>query len=292
VKPRFAGAAGVWHPLVLTLTVAAHALAIMGWAAHGVDSAAPRPEPPPAIVWLDLTPPRPVETPLPPPAPRPAADVPRPPVPTLPAWEPQVPRTVAVDRAPATRAAPAAPTAAQWAFASGYTLKNAKAYRHTWGQQIRSQMGTAVEGPDQGMVRFRVEIAPDGSLARLETLWSTSAVAERLARQAVEALPRWAPTPGGQPLVFERTITFSAFANDDPPIYKDDCLPDPPVFRNPFAWDGGLVREITRPPPAKPPDPQALEDCLKQLPQDSLEAEAAHDRRQIERWWGSGQPLR
>jgi hypothetical protein len=34
-------------------------------------------------------------------------------------------------------------------------------------------MGTAIEGPDQGVVRFRVEIAPDGSLARLETLWTT-----------------------------------------------------------------------------------------------------------------------
>jgi len=105
-------------------------------------------------------------------------------------------------------------------------------------------------------------------------------------------MPRWAPTPTGQPLVFERTITFSAFANEDPPLYRDDCLPDPPVFRNPFAWDGRSAREPARPRTVEPPDPRALEDCLKQLPQDSIDAEAAHDRRQIERWWGSGQPWR
>ncbi|WP_204313935.1 hypothetical protein, partial [Raoultella planticola] len=66
-------------------------------------------------------------------------------------------------------------------------------------------MGTAVEGPDQGMVRFRVEIAPDGSLAKLDTLWSTSPVAERLARQAIATMPRWPATPTGKPLVFEKT---------------------------------------------------------------------------------------
>ncbi len=80
-------------------------------------------------------------------------------------------------------AAPAAPTAEEWAFAAGYTLKNSKGYRHSWGKQVRSMMGTAVEGPDQGTVRFRVEIAPDGRLANLETLWTTSVVAERLARR-------------------------------------------------------------------------------------------------------------
>lgn len=47
-------------------------------------------------------------------------------------------------------------------------------------------MGTAVEGPDQGLVRFRLEIAPDGTLTKLETLWSTSKVAEQLARKAIE----------------------------------------------------------------------------------------------------------
>jgi hypothetical protein len=60
--------------------------------------------------------------------------------------------------------APSAPTAQEWALAANYTLKNSKRYRHTWGQQVRSMMGTAIEGPDQGLVRFRVEIAPDGTL--------------------------------------------------------------------------------------------------------------------------------
>jgi hypothetical protein len=290
LKTASAGTVGVRHPLVLILTVVAHALAVMGWAAYGFDAAPPPARDAPAIVWLDLrTPP---EASVPPPVPLPAAEPPRPAGNAALAWEPQVPREAAPDRAPATLAAPPAPTAEQWAFASGYALKNAKAWRHTWGQQIRSQMGTAVEGPDQGMVRFRVEIAPDGSLARLDTLWSTSDVAERLARQVIESGPRWAPPPGGRPLVFERTISFSAFADDDPPLYQDDCLPDPPAFRNPFAWDGQAPVQIRRPPAAAPPDPQALEDCLRQLPPDSPDAEAAHDRRQVERWWGSGRPWR
>ena len=70
-------------------------------------------------------------------------------------------------RQPASMPAPPAPTAEEWAFAAKYTLKNSKGYRYNWGQQVRSMMGTAVEGPDQGVVRFRVEIAPDGRLARL-----------------------------------------------------------------------------------------------------------------------------
>lgn len=247
------------------------------------------------ILWLSLAPPPR------PPSPQQQAAQRTPPAPRtahLPLaaaqerWSPQEARIVPPDTPAASKAAPPAPTAEEWAFASGYALKNAKAYRHTWGQQIRSQMGSAQEGPDQGMVRFLVEIAPDGQLARLETLWSTSAVAERLARQAIESMPRWAATPGGRPLVFERTISFSAFANDDPPIYKDDCLPDPPSFRNPFAWDGGSARTMARAQAAQQQDPQALEDCLRQLPQDSLEAEAARDRQQIERWWGSGKAWR
>jgi hypothetical protein len=134
------------------------------------------------------------------------------------------------------------------------------------------------------MVRFRIEIAPDGSLTRLETLWSTSAVAERLARQAIGSMPRWPSTPTGQPLIFEKTIAFSPFASDDPPLYKDDCLPDPPVFSNPFAWDGKSARVQVQAKPIEKPDPQALEDCLKQLPKDSIEAESARDRRLLEQW--------
>lgn len=89
----------------------------------------------------------------------------------------------------ATQPAPAAPTAEEWAFAGQYTLKNSKGYRYSWGKQVRSMMGTAVEGQGAGEVRFRVEIAPDGTLAGLETLWTTSSVAEQLARKAIESMP-------------------------------------------------------------------------------------------------------
>jgi len=223
-----------------------------------------------------------------------------PPATSPPEPEPQVVTAPSVLSAPAptseqrvlaSMAAPAAPSAEEWAFAARYTLKNSKAYRHTWGQQVRSMMGTAVEGPDQGMVRFRIEIAPDGQLHRLQTLWSTSAVAERLARQAIEQLPRLPPTPTGQPLVFEKTIAFSAFAHEDPPIYKDDCQPDPPAFSNPFAWDGRSPLSRAGPARPAPPDPRELQECMKQLPQDSIEAESARDRRLLEQW-GSVRPGR
>lgn len=185
---------------------------------------------------------------------------------------------------PAQMAAPPAPTADEWAFAARYTNKNSKGYRYTWGQQVRSMMGTAVEGPDQGFVRFRIEIAPDGTLAKLETLWTTSEVAERLARRAVESMPALPPTPTGKPLIFEKTISFTPFASDSPPSYKDDCLPDPPVFHNPFAWDGKSPPVRAEPPKTEKLDPQALEECVRQLPQDSIEAETARDQRAMERW--------
>jgi TonB family protein len=145
-------------------------------------------------------------------------------------------------------------------------------------------MGTAFEGPDQGSVRFEIEIASDGSLTRLETLWSTSPKAEALARAAVDSMPPLPPTPTGQPLVFRKTISFQPFATDVPPLYKDDCLPDPPVFRNPYAWDGKSAQGPAVQPSAAELDPDEYEECLKQLPEDSIEAEAANDRRQLERW--------
>ena len=190
-------------------------------------------------------------------------------------------------RQPISMAAPAAPTAEEWAFAAKYTLKNSKGYRYTWGQQVRSMMGTAVEGADQGVVRFRVEIAPDGTLAKLETLWTTSAVAEQLARKAIENMPSSPPTPTGKPLIFEKTISFSPFATDGPPTYKDDCLPDPPAFRNPFAWDGKSPQVKVESKPVEKLDPQALEECLNQLPQDTIEAESAQDRRLLDQWGSS-----
>ncbi len=237
------------------------------------------------ITVLHLRPPEPERSAPDPEPPVAVAEVPAVPLVTIPVPEVE---SVLVPRQLASRAAPAAPTAEEWAFASSYKLKNSKGYRHTWGQQVRSMMGTVVEGPDQGMVRFRIEIAPDGRLTRLETLWSTSAVAERLARQAIGSMQQWLPTPTGQPLIFEKTISFSPFASDDPPLYKDDCLPDPPAFGNPFAWDGKSTRVQIQAKPTEKPDPQTLEDCLKQLPKDSIEAESARDQRLMDQWgWGS-----
>jgi hypothetical protein len=242
----------------------------------------------PEIVWLQWPAPEARTDPQAGEAARPSDPQDLAPEPDIPVWEPQQGRASASAREPATQAAPPAPTAEEWAFASRYTLKNSKAYRYSWGQQVRSMMGTSVAGPDQGTVRFRVVIAPDGALAELETLWSTSAVAERLARQAIASMPSWPATPTGEPLVFERTISFTPFASNDPPLYKDDCLPDPTAFSNPFAWDGTSAPQAAAPKPIEKPDPQALADCLKQLPQDSIEAESAQDRRLMERWgWSS-----
>jgi hypothetical protein len=187
-------------------------------------------------------------------------------------------------KAPATQDAPAAPTAEEWAFASTYTLKNSKGYRHTWGKQVRSMMGTAVEGADQGQVRFRIEIAPNGSTVNVETLWKTSDKAEQLARKAIQSMPALPPTPTGKSLIFEKTISFSPFANDDSPIYSNDCLPDSPAFINPFAWDGKSPQAIKQNKPAEQLSPEALAECLKQLPQDSIEGITAHDQRQLDQW--------
>jgi hypothetical protein len=202
--------------------------------------------------------------------------------PTLSADKPAIASTTV--KQAVSMAAPPPPTAEEWAFAGKYTNKNSKGYRYNWGQQVRSMMGTVVEGPDQGYVRFRIEIAPDGTLAKLETIWTTSVVAEQLARKALENMPSLPPTPTGKPLVFEKTISFTPYASDDPPIYKDDCLPDPPVFRNSFAWDGKSPQVRSEPPKAEKLDPQAMEECLRHLPKDSIEAEMARDKRAMERW--------
>ena len=286
------------HAVVLTLA-ARHLVTAPKTPVRAAD------EPP--VIQMTLVPPKPPTLPAPAdirpvPEVRPAAvvpvarAVPTQPVPTTTALAPALHEpdsvvaadTSAAPRPLASMAAPPAPTAEEWAFAARYTLKNSKGYRHTWGQQVRSMMGTAIEGPDQGSVRFRVEIGPDGTLTRLETLWSTSPVAEQLARQAITSLPRWPPTPTGKPLIFEKTISFTPYATDGPPIYKDDCLPDPPAFGNPYAWDGRSDRAPVSARTVEPPDPKALEDCRKQLPQDSIEAESARDQRLMDQWgWGA-----
>lgn len=61
-------------------------------------------------------------------------------------------------------------------------------------------------------------------------------------------------------MVFKKTMSFSPFATDIPPVCKDECLPDPPSFANRFAWNGQ----------GQPG-----------------QAEAAHDRRQLEQWGSS-----
>lgn len=191
---------------------------------------------------------------------------------------------ISSDKQPVSLAAPSAPTAEEWAFASKYTLKNSKGYRHSFGQQVRSMMGTAVEGPDQGHVRFRIEIAPNGTVAKVETLWKTSDKAEQLARKAMKSMPALPPTPTRTPLIFERTISFTPFATNDAPVYRDDCLPDTPAFSNPFAWDGKAPQEIKRNKPAEKQSPEALAECLKQLPQDSIEGITAEGQRQLDIW--------
>lgn len=189
-----------------------------------------------------------------------------------------------INKTPASLDAPLPPSAEEWAFASKYTLKNSKGYRHAWGKQVRSMMGTAVEGPDQGHVRFRIVIAPNGNIEKVETLWKTSDVAEALARKAIYSMPPPPPTPTGKPLIFEKTISFTPFAHDDSPIYKDDCLPDPPAFINPFTWDGKSPQEIKKNKSAEKPSAEALAECLKQLPQDSLDSMTAENQRQINQW--------
>jgi hypothetical protein len=198
------------------------------------------------------------------------------------------PQTVAqapaTDRPVAYMDAPPAPSAQEWALAATYTLKNSKRYRHNWGQQVRSMMGTAVEGPDQGAVRFRIEIAPNGRLARLDTLWTTSESVEQRARKAVEQMPPLPPTPNGKPLIFEKTIVFDAFTADAPPLYKNDCEPDPVQHGNRFVWDGRSPQVVAEQAVAEKLDPAAYAECLRQLPQDSIEAEAASDERQQKQW--------
>ncbi len=193
-------------------------------------------------------------------------------------------------KTPASLAAPQAPSAEEWQLASTYTLKNSKRYRHNWGQQVRSMMGTAVEGPDQGQVRLRVEIAPDGKVAKVEELWSTSPLASRLARQAIKNLPPLPPTPTGKPLIFEQTLSFLPHETGWPPSYKLDCLPDPPAFRNRFAWDGGAsqatVKEVPADADGKANDSPPAE-CITDSTASSIEEEEGELKRQMEKnRWG------
>ncbi len=194
---------------------------------------------------------------------------------------------LATEQTPVSVAAPPAPSAEEWALASTYTLKNSKRYRYNWGQQVRSMMGAVTEGPQQGHVRFRIEIAPNGKVAKIETLWSTSDLAERLARRAMESLPPLPPTPTGQPLVFEQTIAFVPYESGWPPIYKYDCYEDAPTFKNPFVWNGTSpqvappIVQRSGPAPTKAPNHVG---CHNDARQDSMEAETADIKRQFDVW--------
>lgn len=190
----------------------------------------------------------------------------------------------ASERKPASLPAPPAPSAEEWQRASTYMLKNSKRYRHNWGQQVRSMMGTAVEGPDQGLVRLRIEIAPDGKVTQVEELWSTSARASKLAMQAIRSLPPLPPTPTGKPLVFEQTISFLPYETGWPPSYKLDCLPDMEAFNNPFAWDGSPGSAQVAARSHRPPPPA---ECVTDSTADSIEEEEKELKRQMDQWrWG------
>ena len=229
------------------------------------------------------------ELPAPPPAERDKPEVPTP--------SPRENKAVMASAAPAavsagtpaSLAAPAPPSAEEWQLASTYKLKNSKRYRHNWGQQVRSMMGTAVEGPEQGMVRFRIEIAPDGTLANATELWSTSKTASERAWKAIKSLPPLPPTPTGKPLIFERTISFMPYETGWPPSYTLDCLPDPPAFRNPFAWDGKSPPSPSprQTPEAQPPaaDEEAVK-CVTDSTAETIEQEEGEMKRQVEvyRW--------
>jgi TonB family protein len=276
--------------VAVLVSLALHASVLVAWFSHApVPSPAAAPSLKPLQVSLVIEPaktaePVPANQPGVPPAKTSPNALTRP----LVAAQATVPRPVP-DQAPVSMAAPPAPSAEEWAMASTYTLKNSKRYRYNWGQQVRSMMGTVVEGPQQGHVRLRIEIAPDGKVAKVETLWSTSEVATRLARQAIESLPPLPPTPTGQPLVFEQTIAYVPYESGWPPIYKYDCLPEAPKFQNPFVWDGKSPQSDVR-MVAKQATPTTVQptstDCPNDAQPDSLEAEAADIKRQFD-FWGS-----
>ncbi|HQS99388.1 MAG: hypothetical protein B7Y26_08540 [Hydrogenophilales bacterium 16-64-46] len=237
----------------------------------------------------------PGRTPLPPDEPplelrivaRPAAAVPTPPAPRKARAMQASKRLPAARPAPArlaSMAAPPAPSAEEWALASTYTLRNGKRYRYNWGRQVRSLMGTAVEGQGTGQVRFRVEIAADGSLAQVKELWSTSEAVSRRAREAIAKLPPLPPSPGGKPLVFEQTIAFMPYETGWPPSYRLDCLPEPATFKNPFAWNGGAPQGDVS-PRAHRPDPP--EGCPPDGTAATIEEEEQEFARQMDQWrWG------
>lgn len=250
--------------IALACSLAVHAWVFAPWVAI---------QPPPSLPPLEA---RIKEVPPPEPEPEPPKTQPEEERPA----PPVVSKAPGPVKEPASLAAPPAPTAEEWQLASTYAPRNGKRYRHAWGRQVRSMMGTAVEGPDQGMVRFRIHIGPDGKVAKVEELWSTSDKASELAWKAIRKLPPLPPTPSGKPLVFEQTISFLPYETGWPPDYKLDCLPEVEPFKNPFAWDGASPQKVVerehRPPPPEgcPPDSTA----------DTIEEEEQSFKRQMDQW--------
>jgi len=254
--------------IALAISLALHASLLPSWWGK------PKPHPPEEPLQLHLR----IEPEVKPPSPKPQkaklAKLARPQI------VPETPPSPVQEKVLASMSAPPAPTAEEWQLASTYTPRNSKRYRYTWGQQVRSMMGTAVEGPGQGVVRFRIEIAPDGRIAKVEELWSTSEVVSKLAREAIQNLPPLPPIPTGKPLIFEQTISFQPYETGWPPSYKLDCLPEPLPFNNPFAWNGSpppnVATQEHRPPP---PD-----GCPPDSTEDTIEEEERSFKRQMDQW--------
>ncbi len=269
-----------WRRLPWTVPGALVIAVLCLWAGTGFMPGEATPAPPDDKLSLDA---QLIELP-PPPLPKTIEQLRQIPPPPMDEPQPKPPAELPPVNAPASLAAPPAPSAEEWQQASTYTLKNSKRYRNTWGQQVRSQMGTAVAGPDQGQVRFRITINPDGTLSQAEELWSTSAKASELARKAIQTMPPLPPTPTGKPLIFEQTISFLPYETGWPPSYKYDCLPDPPRFKNPFAWDGASPQQ---PPAPMPEREERSPDCHPSDVEASFEEEDSELQRQIERnRWG------
>ena len=276
-------------PLLLSLVL--HAVLVAGWQ-YDLLRIAKNPEPIEIRIATQVRE-EVQELPAPPPPKHARSRASAPPTATPPRKQNPAPApevlSVPSTKTPASLEAPPPPSAEEWQLASTYKLKNSKRYRNNWGQLVRSMMGTVVEGPGQGMVRFRIEIAPDGTLANVKELWSTSENASKLAWQAIKSLPPLPPTPTGQPLIFERTISFLPYETGWPPSYTLDCLPDPPAFKNPFAWDGKSQQEqvkyqIPKPVPA---DAEASQEkCVTDSTADTIEQEETEMKRQMEinRW--------
>jgi hypothetical protein len=71
-----------------------------------------------------------------------------------------------------------------------------------------------------------------------------------------------------------------------PPIYKYDCLPDPPAFKNPFAWDGKSPQTAVQQKVADGYKKEIPPDCSVSE-EDTIEAEAGDMKRQFEIWGSS-----